>query len=404
MSIFAAKPSTTVRQRSPRLLTKTLGLVVFLAVAVVAYGWRYRRAPPPTPAPAAQATAKVVVHHPQFAGQRAWQEILSQAKPDVRERLKIELQRSGNLTDVSISLGDLPRDSIAPLVNMIAASYVQACRSQWKMDVEQTYSAAQERLTAARREAQDTDSTLEMLRRRQSEAAAAAVARPEPSPEMVENPKWTEAARRLAELEERRRVLLFERTPLHPSVQEIELHIGDMRRELASIPARISQRPAAEAARPQSLPPAPSPAELETAQRDDARLHDQLQQAEAAARGALAARGEELRIELEPAEALPAIAAAPRFSWSLVGTSLFTATTSVVALGMISFGASLEPALSSVAELQSVLPVPVFGVVPAVHPARSPTRSASRRRLARAIAIVSGLLLIVAAAWFLFAI
>ena len=404
MPIFAAKPSTIVRQGSPWLLTKTLGLVVFLAVAVAACGWKYRQLPAPAPAVAPQATAKVIVHHPAFDGQRAWQEIIAQAKPEVRDHLKIEGQHSGNLTTMSISLSDLPRESISPLVNMIAATFAQACRSQWKVDVGDAYSVAQERLAAARREAQDADSKLEMLRRRQSETMAAAVAKPESSPETVENPKWTEAARRLAELEERRRVLLFERTPLHPSVQEIEMHISDVGRELASIPARIPQRPAVEAARPQTLPSAPSAAELETGQREDSRLHDQLQQVEAAARGALAARSEDLQIDLEPAEAIPEIAAAPRFGWSLVGTSLFAATTSVLAIGMISFGASLEPALASVAELQSVLPVPVFGVVPAVDPARSTMRSAFRHRLARAAAIASGLLLLVAVAGFFFAI
>jgi hypothetical protein len=404
MSIFAAKPSTTVRQRSPWLPTKTLGLVVFSAVAVVAYGWKYHRLPPPTPAAEASATAKVLIHHPAFASQRVWQEILTQAKADVRDRLKFESRRSGEVTAVSISLSDLPRDSISSLVNMVAATYVQACRSQWKVDVELAYAAAQERLSAARREAQDADSRLDMLRQRQSEAMASAVPKPEPSLEIVENPKWIEAARRLAELEERRRVLLFERTPLHPSVQEIEMHISDMRREMASIPARIAQRPAAEAARPQSLPPAPSPAKLETAHQDVARLHGQLHQVEAAASNALVARSEVLRIDLDPAEALHPIPATSRFGWSLMGTSLFTATTSVVAIGMISFGASLEPALSSVAELQSVLPAPVFGVVPAVHTTRSSARSASTRRLARAFAIASGLLLLVVVAWSFFAV
>ncbi len=256
------------------------------------------------------------------------------------------------------------------------------------------------KLRTARHEAEDANSRLEVLRQRQHEALAAAGDRRDSSPAMIENPQWTEAVRRLAELEERRRVLLFERTPLHPSVQEVEMHISDLRREMAAIPARISQRPPAEAARPQSVPLAPSPAELSAAQEVANRSRDQVQQLEAAARIAFAARNEELRIDLDPAETPPPLASSPRFAWSMLGTALLAAATSVVGLGMISFGASLEPALSSVGELQSVLPVPVLGVLPAANPARSSGKSAFRQRLTRAIVIASGLLMLVAVAWF----
>jgi hypothetical protein len=403
MSVFA-KTSTAVRQKPPQLLTKSLGLVVFLAVAAVAFGWKYRQLPPPAPLAPPHAIAKVVIHQSAFDSQPAWKEILGQARAEVRGHLKFESQRSSDRTAVSISLSDLPRESISPLVNMVASAYVQACRSQWKVDVEHAYSTAQQKLSDAQREAQAADSRLELLRQRQSAASTTVIEKPAPPPDSVENPKWTEAARRLAGLEERRRVLLFERTPLHPSVQEIEMHIDDLRREMATIPARIVQQPASEPSRLTSLPPGPSPAELQAAQQEVAKLHNKVAQAETSARTALAARNVELRIDLEPAEALPPLSASPRIGWSLVGTSLVTATTSVVALAIISFGASFEPALASVAELQAVLPVPVFGVVPAAHPARSPARSALRRRVARSVAIAFGLLMLAAVAWFFLAI
>ena len=399
MSIFAAKPSTTVRQRPSQLLTKGLGVIVFVAVAVAAYAWKFRQSPQP-PAPASQATARLLIHHPAFDSQRAWQEIVAQSKAEIREHLTFESQESGQATGVSISLSDQPREAIAPLVNMVASAYAQACRSQWKVEIEQTCSQAQEKLRAAQREAAEADSRLGLLRNRQRGALDAAGERAAPSPATIENPQWTEAAHRLADLEERRRVLLFERTPLHPSVQEIEMHISDMRREMAAIPARVVQRPAAEAARPQSLPLAPSAAELNAAQEQANKSRLQVQQLEAAARTALAERNDELHIDLEPAETPRGLISSPRFAWSMLAAALFTAATSVVGLGMISYGASLEPALASVGELQSALPVPVLGVLPAVHPARSAGQSASRRRLMQATAIASGLLLLIAVAWF----
>ena len=103
---------------------------------------------------------------------------------------------------------------------------------------------------------------------------------------MVDNPQWTEAVRRLGELEERRRVLLFERTPLHPSVQEIEMRISDMRREMATIPPKIAQATGATQSTPfaSRLPPV-LPAELEAAQQAAATLHRQVEQSDATGGG-----------------------------------------------------------------------------------------------------------------------
>ncbi len=401
MSIFAAKPSATVRQRPSQLLTKSFGVIVFVGVAVAAFAWKFRQSPQP-PAAATQATSRLLIHHPAFNSQRAWQEILAQSKAEIREHLKFESQESGQATAVSISLGDQPREAIAPLVNMVASAYGQACRSQWKAEVEQACTQAQEKLRTAEREAADVDARLGVLRDRQRGALTAAGERADPSPATIENPQWTEAAHRLADLEERRRVLLFERTPLHPSVQEIEMHISDMRREMAAIPARIAQRPAAEAIHPQTVPLAPSPAELSAAEEQVDKSRDQVRQLDAAVQTALAERNAELRIDLEPAETPASLVTSPRFAWSILAAALFTAATSIVGLGMISYGASLEPALASIAELQSALPVPVLGVLPAVHPAPSARRSASRQRFMQATVIASGLAMLIAMAWFAF--
>ncbi len=415
MSMFSAKPSTTVRQQSPWLLPRTAYLVVFLLVGAGAFLWKYAHMPSPQPLAPPQATARVCIHQPTFAYESAWREILSQAKSEVRDHLNIERQPAGDATVVGISLSDLPpgvlsREAIVPLINVVSAAFVQTCRSQWKIHVEQAYSGAQQQVRDDERLAQEADSRLELLRQRQSEDTTATV-KPEPrSPVMVENPQWTEAARRLAELEERRRVLLFERTPLHPSVQEVEMRIGDARREMAAIPPKVAQGPAAKEAKEPTnttrtqalLSAARTLGELEAAQQTARKLHDQLRQAEAAARAALTARNKELGIDLEPAKALPDPPPATRFGATLWAAVLVTAATSVIGVGMISFGASLEPALSNMGELQALLPVPIVGVVPAVHPARSAAVSTARRRLARYASIAAGIALLTVVAWLFF--
>ena len=86
----------------------------------------------------------------------------------------------------------------------------------------------------------------------------------------------------------------------------------------------------------------------------------------------------------------------------ILGKALVTAATSIVGLGMISLGASLEPALSSIAELQALLPVPIVGVIPATHPGRRWAASALRRRLARWGWMTAGLAVLFAVAWLFF--
>ncbi len=188
-------------------------------------------------------------------------------------------------------------------------------------------------------------------------------------------------------------------TPLHPSVKQIELQIADVRRQMASIPPKMT--PARSDASPlAALPPdAPAPGEIEEAQQVVERWNEDLRQAQAAERAALTARGEELQVDLFAAEPPPA---PRRATVAMLGKALVTATTSIVGLGMISVGASMEPALSTLAELQAVVTAPIVGVIPATHPSRRRASSARRQRLARWGGVTAGLALLVATAWIFF--
>ncbi|MGO9110036.1 MAG: hypothetical protein ACLP9L_12460 [Thermoguttaceae bacterium] len=399
MPIFASEPATIVRQRSPWLPPRVAYGAIFLTIALAAYGWKYFGSRPPQADVPPQATAKVCIHYPNFAYQHAWQEILAQARTEIRENLHLATQQSGHETVVAISLSNLPGDTIVPMVNVVASAYLQACRAQWKLHLEQAYSAAEEKVRQTERNAFEAQTRFELVRDRRLRALANLAPVAPPQPATMENPRWTEICHRLADLEERRKVLLLERTPLHPSVQEIEMRIADVRREMASIPPKITQESPV-VSLPSTLPPdAPAAAEVQAAQQVAEQLQQDLQQAQAIERAALTARGEELNMDLLAAESLPPPPAPPRATPAILGKALVTATTAVVGLGMISMGVSLEPVLSSISELQALLPAPIVGVIPAVHPGRRPPASALRRRLARWGWMTAGAAVLLAVAW-----
>ena len=411
MAIFASEPATTVRQRSPWLLPKLAYGTIFLAVALSAYGWRVFSFRPLKVDVPSQSTAKVCIHCPNFAFQRAWQGIFAQAKTEIRENLHIEAQRFGQETVVAISLSSLPAETRVPMVNVVASAYSQACRAQWKLHLEQAYSAAEEKVRQTERQAFEAQTRFELLRDRRLQALASARPAAPLPPATIENPRWTEICQRLADLEKRKTNLLVERTPLHPSVLEIETRIADVRREMAAITPTLAQAlpadhdPRAGAPVSASALPTAAPAatEVQAVQQAAQQLKQDLQEAQGAERAALTARGEELRIDLLAAEPLPPPPVPPRANTAtILGKALVTATTSIVGLGMISLGASLEPALSSIAELQALLPVPVVGVIPATHPRRRGAVSAFRQRLARWGWMTAGLAVLFVVAWLFF--
>ncbi|MBW3599897.1 MAG: hypothetical protein KY475_21820 [Planctomycetes bacterium] len=102
-----------------------------------------------------------------------------------------------------------------------------------------------------------------------------------------ENPEWRELAAALEQLRGRRLTLLVDRMPAHPEVQDVQLRIEEVERQLAEIPRFIPMaEPRIKAAAPADL------------QRQREALADYERVA-----AALAAEGERLQSELESAEA-----------------------------------------------------------------------------------------------------
>ena len=136
MPIFTSESPTTVRQRSPWLLPRLVYPVVFLLVALACYGWKqfYSRSPGAAMRP--EATAKVRIRRPDFAVEQAWKTVLDRAGQEVRSSSHTETLRSTGETAITISLRDLPAETIVPAVNDLAAEYAKVCRSQWKFGLE----------------------------------------------------------------------------------------------------------------------------------------------------------------------------------------------------------------------------------------------------------------------------
>ena len=401
MPIFTSEPATTVRRRSPWLFSKWAYGAIFLAVAMAAYGWKLASSRLLSADVPCQATAKLCIHHPNFAFQQAWQEILDQAKTEIRENLHVEAQRSGQETVVAISLSSLPAETVVPTVNVVASAYSQACRAQWKLRLEQAHSAAQEKVQQTERQRVAAQTRFELLRDRRLQALASVRPVGPPQPATIENPRWTELGRRLADLEERRKNLLLERTPLHPSVQEIETRIADARRadgldsgqDHAGIACRISPKAPCR-------PTRRLPAEVQAAEQAAEQLKQDLQQAQSVERAALTACGEELQIDLLAAEPLPpppAPHATRRDPRQGIGDrdDLNRRPGDDLLRGRAGTG------LSSIAELQALLPVPIVGVIPATHPRPTPGRIGLAPASCPWGWMTAGLAVLLAVAWML---
>ena len=396
MSIFRPDSENIVRQKSPWVLPRGVYAAVFVAVALGAFGWKAIRARPEPPPPPAQATATVCIDDSKLNVDKAWQQILGQAKAEIRTKLSMKTVQAGPQMELAVSLADLPPETVVPLVNAVGMAFVQACRGEWMGQVEHAYSAAQEKVHQAERQVYEAQLRLDELHDRRRRALAAAQQPPTPVAIMVDNPRWVELNHRLSQLEDRKRNLLFDRMPLHPSVQDVDMRIAEARREVASLPPKIAQEGAPPPQPHVALLPAdaPDPAELQRLQQTADQAKNTLAQAQQSERSALAARNQEPKIELRAAEP---IASPPptRSTLTAFWVALATAMTSVAGVAMVSLGARLEPTLDSVAMLQSLLPVPVVGVVPATHPARTSPSDVQRRLLARWGWMAAGLVALV---------
>ena len=404
MPIFASEPATTVRQRSPWLLPKLAYGAIFLTVALAAYGWKFFSSRPLKVDVPSRLPLRFAYTTPTFAFQHAWQEILAQAKSEVRENLHVEAQRSGQETVVAISLSSLPAETIVPMVNIVASAYSQACRAQWKLQLEQAYSAAEEKVRQTERQAFEAQTRFELLRDRRLQALAnlRPVAPPQPRRSRIRVGRKSVAAWRNSRSgggtccsSARRCILPCRKSKCGlPTCGARWPRFRPRSRRCRRRTRRrrpVSCRPTC---RRRGSPGSPAGGRAVEARLAAGPSSSSMRQ--------LTARGEELRIDLLAAEALPLPPAAagqhrdPRQGPGDRG-DLDRRPRNDLAGGLAGAGA-----VGSIAELQALLPVPIVGVIPATHPGRRRAASPLRRRLARWGWMAAGLAVLLAVAWLFF--
>lgn len=228
----------------------------------------------------------------------------------------------------------------------------------------------------------------------------------------VDNPEWLGLSERLETLKQHREQLLVDRTPLHPEVRDTELRIAALEEQLSVTPSKIpaesagpsttaNQPPAEDAPTPPAeMPPGQTVAERsETARRYRTFKEAADQAAEAysqAVRLEREAWQEYLqgpRIELDLARPAPAAPAA-RPTLSLVLAALAAGLAVTVGVGMISAGTAIEPPLTTLKQVQDLLPVPIVGIIPETGPSSGREPLPRWRPLLRPTLILAGLVLI----------
>ena len=342
---------------------------------------------------------------------------------------------------VSITYTDRYAHYPARLVNTLAESYAADCRQEWKRRTYRAYTEAREASERAEQEFLQAKARLEEFSRQhfkpgqarqpddtfgpeqeqtdnarassaevhESDSLTAAPATPPP----VDNPRWVELNQRLAALKRRLAQLLVDRTPLHPEVRDTELRITALEQQLSATPRKIPPNPsglpptadqalaAQEPAPPAEIPPAQTaPQRAETAQRFRTlqqaadRATKAYHQAFLLERQAWHDHQREPRIELDLAELIqaPTSPAPPRLA--LLLGALAAASAVAAGVGMISAGSIMQPPLTTVEQVRSVLPVPIVGTIPETSPATQPAAAPRQRPLIRWTLIAGGLVLI----------
>ena len=345
----------------------------------------------------------------------------------------------------------------AQLANTLAGCYADDCRAEWKRQAQRAYAAAREATDRAQQEFLQAKAGLEEFAQqhlgspqlgqpaktidanhqqagsgppgptepRQSDPQTPAAATPpdQPSvgaPSPGDNPEWIELSERLAALKRRRTELLTDRTPLHPEVQETDLQIAALKRQLATIPREVSAKPPDQpAAADQSsgaqgssqpagddagatgvtaVPPAGDRTETARTFQTLKQAADQTTAAYLQAfqqeRGAWQEHRREPRIELDLARPSPPRVppAPPRLA--LLLAALAAGLTMAAGVVMISAGAAVQFPLTTVEQARNALPVPVVGTIPETHPTCQPTTVLRRPGLVRWTLIAGGLVVI----------
>jgi hypothetical protein len=386
MATFWNQPPQPVRPRSSGRVPVFLCLLVCGLTAIVVYRWGSQWWRPVRTEPTYTATA-YTVERPESGGEN-----------------RIPFACSA----------DNPRHAEAT-ANALADRHVADRRAQWQAETKGPRLTARQAAEKARRDYDRIASQrAAIMRQLHDEVEAAANAKVEPAleaalPPVIVNPRWSEIQQKLTQLQRSRSQLLADRTPLHPAVQEIDVRIADAEEQLAAVPKLVPDAAARNAltagASPSAVDRAAGPAASSVAAEDEQKLNGlnaALRRARRVCNDAelteqQAAQRQQAgpQLTVQPAQAVqdPLVV---DYGWRrLLGSALAAGVLMAFGIGMVSFGAGVEPAVATAAEVEAVLGSPIIGTMPAHDPAADPTEPQHQTRLRRA-AIAIGLVLVAA--------
>jgi capsular polysaccharide biosynthesis protein len=371
---------------------------------------------------------------------------LTRAVADVQQNLRVVVDAAAesDRMQVSIRCTQAQPQYATRLANTLAEHFAADYRRQWKVAAQQAHAAAEEVLRRAEQPLRAAKAHLDEfsrqhLKRPQSADAEAPQAGPQATepqrlpatvaaePALVENPQWVDLNGQLEVLQCRRAALLVDRLPEHPAIRDADLRIADLTHLLATKPRWIAaerSEPAGAASAAASQPPNESPppsrppggnppaanrgdpasTEADRQQVEEAVAFEELKDAADRAdqardlalrreRQAWQATLQELQVEVQPAafvETPPASAAGLR----LVLAALASGLVVTAGIAMISAATSWEPTLTTIAEVEALLPVPVVGIIPATMAAGGRGRPRHSQASIRALLFVCGLMII----------
>lgn len=348
----------------------------------------------------------------------------------LRHDLQIEATETkpGELR-ISIGLSGHDAELTSRIVNDLAEQYAADCRASMKGPAQDDYrrahgalAASQQTLVEAKtrlaqflgRHFDDHQALAESLQGPDSThtatlpqdasgppKSAAAPVKSTVAPKMIDNSEWTKLEGEISELARQREELLAHRTLLHPTVLEIENQIAGLERRLATIPPRIAEPPPAAPlfGPPPELSPVQPPAQTSSAQRSElspsrvvdakateehAAAAQEFRTLEKAAEQAASHYEQLAQVERQawkqqcqtPAVRLQTagvgqIKPVPGRSGRLLLVVLTSALAMAAGVGMISSGFGAERPLTTAAEVEAKLAVPVVGTIVTGGPSAS---------------------------------
>lgn len=331
-----------------------------------------------------------------FADSEADKKILGEAElGQLRHRIRIVGEGSPQRPVLALHYVDDDAARSVRFVNQLVELYATAERARWT-GVSQSYQETRQATERARREYQEAATRLAVFQKQQDEAAAEPSNSPRqpdlpPAPARVDNPAWLDLDRQLATLSQRRSQLLVDRTPAHPEVQYVEVQIDALRKAQAEIPRQIpdpsGQRAAPSTAPAKILGHVISPAKaagqaqavaqltaLNAAVEQAKQTLDRLTQAE---RRAWQRQQASPQIAVQLANRSHVSGNLPGFSPRLAGIALGGGLLLAIVTGLLTVGWRRDRRVSALAEVQSLMPVPIVGVISLAGPEHSRRRSLS---------------------------